>query len=198
MDITIDNIVALYKRKNYILTDFNIGGIRFNDNEDLFTDIRFLLYKSNGEYILKQWNQTTKPGKSALLKPVNALGCAILKEGQYINCWAVGLHFGHNALMQIGKLNILRDNKKNGTFETEGLLEVDGSQGNGIDLHGVWASNIPNWDGEYPNVGNWSEGCQVMARPHENEDFITLCKASGLKYFTYTLFNITDVQALQS
>jgi|SRR5581483_2122071 len=191
MDITTEDLFALYKRKGYILTDFNIGGIRFNDNEDLFTDIRFLLRKIVGEWDLKIWNQTTKPGKSALLKPVNPLGCALLKEGQYVNAWQLGLHHGHNALVQCGTIEVYRDNEKNGLI----VLENEQKAGPecGINLHGCWASNIPNWDGTYPSVGNWSEGCQVMAKPSENETFIGFCKNSGLKWFTYSLFNINDL-----
>lgn len=191
MELTIDNIFALYKRKGYLITDFNIGGIRFNDNEDLFTDIRFLLRKAAGTWLLEQWKQTTKPGKTALLKPVNPLGCAVLKEGQYINCWQIGLHHGHNALIQCGIIEVFRDANDDGKIDL--VNEKKAGPECGINLHGVWAANIKNWDGTYPNVGNWSEGCQVMARPSENETFIGYCKNSGLKWFTYSLFNINDL-----
>lgn len=200
IEIKIDDVFALYKRKGYQLTDFNIFGIRFNDNIDLFTDIRGLLYKVNGAWELKLWSQTTKPSLKALKEPVNPSGCALLAEGQYINCWNIGLHFGHNALKQCDNIKLYRINSRDGKIDITHLTPIDSSPMCGIDLHGVWASNVPGWDGTYAKVdacGNWSEGCQVMARPHENEDFITLCKASGLLKFTYTLFNITDIQNLQ-
>jgi hypothetical protein len=199
MEITIEQVVALFKKKNYVLTEFNPFGIRYNDNIDLFTDVRGLLRKVGGAWELKTWPQTTKPSTKALKQPVNPLGCALLAEGQYLNSWVIGLHFNHNALKQCAKIKLFRINTKDGNIDITHLTPIDSGPECGIDLHGVWAGNIPDWDGTYPKVdacGDWSEGCQVMARPHENEDFVNYCKASGLKYFNYALFNITDLQNL--
>jgi hypothetical protein len=198
--ITIDQIQAAFKRKGFIMTDFNPFGIRLNDNEDLFTDIRGLLRKVNGAWEIYQWAATTKPGKSALLKPVNPAGCAILKEGQYINAWALGLHFGHDALMQCADVIVYRDTHKDGKIYLEN--EQKASAASGIDLHSVWCKEklpdgtiheIVGWDGVYSSVGNWSEGCQVIARPSDNAKFIAMCKTSGLKWFNYSLININDI-----
>lgn len=191
MNLTVDSIQAAYKKKGYLMTDFNPFGIRFNDNIDKWTDIRGLLRKVNGIWEIHQYDATTKPGKSALLKPVNLLGCAILKEGQYINCYQPGLHNGHPALIQCGNIKIYRDNHKDGNIYLEN--EQVGTPGCGINLHSTWASNIPGWDGEYNTVGNWSEGCQVIARPSDNVKFLAMCTESGLKLFNYTLLNESDI-----
>jgi len=198
--ITIDTISAVFKRKGYIMTDFNPFGIRRMDNEDLFTDVRGLLRKVNGAWELYQWNATTKPGKSALLKPVNAEGCAILKADQYINTWKLGLHNGHQALVQCGNVKVYRDNHKDGKLYLEN--EEIAGPASGINLHSVWCKEkmpdgeikeIIGWDGVYAQVGNWSEGCQVIARPSDNVKFIEMCKASGLLKFTYSLFEDSDL-----
>lgn len=198
IDITAELLFNAFKIKGHLLTDFNIIGVRFNDNIDLFTDLRIVLRKVGGAWEIKRWNQTTKPGKSALLKPVNPAGCANVKEGQYINAWQQGLHHNHPALIQCAPIIVGRDNKKDGTDNFADWTEEKAGAECGINLHSVWAANIPNWDGTYPSVGNWSEGCQVMARPSENLAFLEMCKASGLKWFTYTLFNINDLTKIKS
>jgi len=189
--ITSEQLFVAFRKKGHLVTDFNPFGIRRNDNVDKWTDIRGLLRKVNGVWELYQWDATTKPGLSALLKPVNPAGCAILKEGQYINCWKRGLHNGHDALVQCADIRVYRDNHKDGKiyFDNEQVA----TPACGINLHSTWASNIPDWDGEYPTVGNWSEGCQVIARPSDNVKFIAMCKASNLKWFNYSLFNINDL-----
>lgn len=205
MNVTTDLILAAFRRKGYLISDFIPFGIRLNDNVDKWTDIRGLVYKVNGVYQILQWDATTKPGLSALLKPVNSQGCAILKEGQYLNCWQMGLHNGHPALVQCADIRVYRDNHKDGKIYLENEEVAPPSYG--INLHSTWAKEkmpdgsvkeIVGWDGEYPTVGNWSEGCQVIARLSNNLIFIGKCKDSGLKWFNYTLLNINDILTIKN
>ena len=58
-------------------------------------------------------------------------------------------------------------------------------------LRGIFGINIHRAN---PNaistlVEKWSAGCQVLNNPQEFAQLISMCEASGNKFFTYTLFN---------
>lgn len=199
--LTPDLVVAAFQKKGYHLFqdgdyDLNIFGVRYLDNLDLFTDIRGILYKINGEWILHQCPCTTKPGLFALKHPENPNGCSTLKEGQYQSNWEIGFHKGiqetsHRALVQKPtSLPVYRDIEKDGIIRYDALHLKD--DGLGINLHGVY--NCPDTY-TYPNVYNWSEACQVIARPCDQQSFMDLCDQASKIYgnnFGYTLFSIND------
>ena len=199
--LTPDLIIQAYQKKGYHLFEdgdynLNVGGIRYFDNLDYFTDIRFVLYKVSGEWKLSQCPCTTKPGLFALKHPENSEGCSTLKEGQYQSMWEVGFHKGiqepsHRALVQKGTpLPVYRDIEQDGIIRYDELHLKD--DGYGINLHGTY--NYPA-NVSPPNVYNWSEACQVIARQEDQMAFMDLCDQASKIYgnsFGYTLFSIND------
>lgn len=92
---------------------------------------------SNTKFALAEYNDTV--GKERLkiyvitadpglyyqnIKLLNPKGCAVLKPGQYINCYQLGKHkkADHKALVQTGgKITVYRDNDRDGIAENLGV-----------------------------------------------------------------------------
>jgi len=208
--LTIDIIQKVYSRKGYIMTDFNIFGIRHFDNEDKFTDLKGIVRKINGAWELHTFNQTTKPGLEPLKDPLNSEGCGTLVEGQYLNMWVIGFHKGvndvsHRALIQIPKpLPVYRDRERDGIIRYDAdHIRLDGG---GIDHHGTWVGKKIQGTADmaahteysivgnvsYPSVGPWSMACQVISPPKDQQTFMDMCIQANLKFHSYTLFKDTD------
>jgi hypothetical protein len=127
---------------------------------------------------------TTNPGVHWLKTFLNPKGTAVLAEGQHLNAWVVGKHKGqYEALVQYAPLPVYRDNNKNDKSEQIGKA-VYGHYG--INQHRANANAISKV------IDKWSAGCQVRNNPKEYEEFMKLCKNSGVKYFSCILFNEKD------
>ena len=200
-NITIQNLLAAYAKKGYKLYDdgsINIIGVRCtNEITDLWDDVICDLWKENGEWKLEVMEATTKPGAwqfdtHNFPNVGGVIGSALVKEGQYHSVWhyvAKG-HFGHDALMQLNPITIYRIQSKQ--YANSKMIEQNGMFG--IDNHSVW--NCPD-NYIFPTVHNWSEGCQVIANPNEHEAHIGRIQNNVIAYgnaFSYTLFNIADLQ----
>jgi hypothetical protein len=203
MELSITNVLNAYLNKGYKLFaahdhDLNIFGVRFFDNQDQWTDIRGVLYKLNGNWILWTCPCTTKPSTFALKNPENAEGTSTLKEGQYLSLWESGYHKNvvmpsHRALVQKPgtSLPVYRDIQKDGIIHyDESQLKNDGA---GINLHGVY--NYPPATAP-PSVYNWSYGCNVISKESDQMTFMDLVDTSAKLYgnsFSYTLFSHLDL-----
>jgi len=109
---------------------------------------------------------------------------AVLAEGQHLNAWVIGKHKGmYEALVQYAPLPVYRDNNKNNKSEQIGK-PIYGQYG--INQHRANANAISKI------IDKWSAGCQVRNNPKEYEEFMNLCKNSGVKYFSCILFNEKD------
>jgi hypothetical protein len=122
---------------------------------------------------------TTNPGLYWMQKVVNAKGAAVLKPGQYIDCWQLGKHKGvYEALVQCKPVTVYRDNDKDDKAEETEKLDTGLF---GINIHRANSSAVSKI------IDQWSAGCQVINDPVKFAEIIQACKASGQKYFTYTL-----------
>lgn len=136
------------------------------------------LYLVNGGQLFVS-KGTTRPGSYYLLHLLNPSGTAVLKPGQYENCWKLGLHRGkYEAWTQIRPVTVFRDKDKDIYAETIGKEE---SGLFGINIHRSNEFTISKL------VDKYSAGCQVFADPKDFNRFITLSKQSENKEFTYTL-----------
>lgn len=142
-----------------------------------------------GKERIKIYTITTDPGTYWLEHPLNTLGAAVLKPGQWINAWSLGFHQNkpdHEALVQTGKITVYRDNDKDAVAEAS---TKEDSGYFGINIHGS------NKLGTTMKIGKWSAGCQVFNEWAKKEELLTICKmfkaARGNK-FTYTLLEEND------
>ena len=195
---TREQIQAALKAKGYVYFedttnksyDVNIVGVRNsstgNKVTNLFDDMITISYKDeNGNWVYKEWMNTTEPGKKGVMQYHNVNGVARLVEGQYIGSYALGLHQGkYEALRQSKLVKVYRDKNKDMTFDEtkidEGLF--------GINIHK--AGRDSTW------VENWSEGCQVFKRVKDFDEFMKIVKKSAKIHgnsFTYTLIESKDI-----
>ncbi|MBA3984987.1 MAG: hypothetical protein H0X63_00020 [Flavobacteriales bacterium] len=154
------------------------------------------LLGGNTDYALSEYNNTvgkerlitniitTDPGVFWLNNPINKLGTAVLKPGQYIDCWSIGLHqrkTDHPAFVQVDRVTVFRDNDGNSNSTTIGMKEDNGLFG--INIH------RGNVNGKTPKIGRWSAGCQVFQTKTDLDFILHLCEPYKRirNRFTYTL-----------
>lgn len=158
------------------------------------TNTNFALAEYNntvGNERLKIYVITTDPGLYYQnVKFLNPKGCAVIKPGQYVNCYQLGKHIraDHKALVQTGgKITVYRDNDRDGIAENLGVEETGFF---GCNIHG--AKKFTKTD----KIGAYSAGCQVFEDWNHKEEFIGICEqfknATGNR-FTYTLVDEKDL-----
>jgi hypothetical protein len=183
----INELLDALKEKNYqVFTKpymLNIVGVRTTEQPNKFDDTMCVFYKDDSDkWILKEYPCTTDPGTYYLLKPMNNLGTAILKEGQYIDTWSRGKHKGkYMALRQAKKVVVYRDSDRNAIFDF-----------NARETTGMYGINIHKAGADSSEVKNWSAGCQVFKRSADFDEFMALTKKQEEKYgnkFSYTLLD---------
>lgn len=173
--------------------DLNIVGIRTSNLvPHLFDDWIVIFYMSHGRWVYNAFPATTDPGLFWLGNPMNEMGTAIVKEGQYRSMLKLGKHKGYNALVQANPVTVIRD------FDRDPRLDFDSGREEtglfGINLHR--ASRF----GESLNVDKWSAGCQVICDPLQFNYFMAVCEKGAAAFgnsFTYTLIHERDFQAPQ-
>jgi hypothetical protein len=115
---------------------------------------------------------------------MNLSGAAILKQGQYKNAYAIGLHRGkYKALVQVKPVTVMRDKDRNSYLDffaptQTGLF--------GINIH---KATIKNNQAE---IGQDSAGCQVFMNINDYNDMMKMAETSRIKNgntFTYTLID---------
>jgi len=188
---TIQSIIAVLKAKGYALFEddsknynLNLIGVRSNGaTPNSFDDLMIVIWKHQGEWNMRAFPITTDPGTYWLEHPIQELGAAIVKEGQYRGLWQKALHQGkYAALCQRKPITVIRDfNKDNRLdFETPDLtgLRVATTEAGGETLreyfeedHLVWRESSGLYginchraseNGHSINVDKWSAGCQVL------------------------------------
>ena len=165
-----------FTRLGYTWPQFHLIGVRSKANEkNKFDDS---LYLVNGP-IMFRYTCTTNPGTYWLKNLLNPKGTAVLKPGQYIDSWKIGLHQGkYEALVQAKPITVYRDGDKDDLAE-ETKVEQTGMFG--INIHRANPSAISSI------IDKWSAGCQVLNNPTEFASMLKACKDSKLTGFTYTL-----------
>ena len=173
----------IYKRPYHL----NIIGIRSaNTIPNRFDDEIHVFFKNgSNQWVHYIFPATTDPGTYWLKNPMNPQGTAILSQGQYQNCYQVGLHRGkYYALVQSKPVTVLRD------YDRNAILDFN----NGKPETGMFGINIHHASviGTTKTVDNYSAGCQVFANINEFNLFMQLCERHKQLYgnsFTYTLID---------
>ncbi len=191
------SIINSMKKKNYAVFEnntrpynLNIVGIRAKDQiVNHFNDTLAVFYFYDNQCIYQEYIVTTVPGSYFLEKPMNINGCAIVKEGQYPNMWAIGKHYTQTALVQISPCTVIRDDNKDDILDFNTGKEETGIFA--IDCHRKEAPGIST------TIDQASAGCTVLA-DHDRFDnqFMPLMQEASKIYgnqFTYTLINENDI-----
>lgn len=167
--------------------ELNIVGIRSDSTRpNAFDDTIYVFFNnSEGKLIEHKFQATTDPGTYWLKNPMNPQGTAILKEGQYLNTYGLGLHRGkYMALVQKRPVTVLRDYDRNAVLDFLNGTPDTGLFG--INIHRASETGITKV------VEHYSAGCQVFANATDYLLFMTLCERHKQLYgnqFTYTLID---------
>jgi hypothetical protein len=162
--------------------DMNVVGLRrVPGTVNAFDDLMTLSFKEKSSWRFFAWPCTTEPGGKYLGQPMNVIGTAIIKPGQYRGSHKLGIHgagkkWAHEALVQCGDLKVWHDANKDQVLDY-GLAETTSHGTSGLNLH--------------RHLGDFSAGCQVFEKRQHQEEFIFLVKqqiAANLgNKFTYTV-----------
>lgn len=170
------------------------NGKRLDEDGNTGTNTSYALtqYNTNvGKEVINLYQNTTNPGAYWMNNPENKLGTAVLKPGQWVDCWSRGFHQSkpdHRALVQTGKITVYRDNNKDSYYQLNNAVTDTGLFG--INIHGS-GKLTPS-----KQIGKWSAGCQVFSNWDNKEEVMNICdnytKLINNK-FTYTLINESDL-----
>lgn len=197
MKLELPDLLKVLQSKGYKIFDndtvpynLNIVGIRTADmTPNKFNDWEYVFWKFAGSWEVMKFPITTDPGLYYLKNPINELGTAILKPGQYLNVWQKGLHQGkYPALRQVGNFTVYRDANRDDKYDLNGKEQTGSTFG--INNHRA----IEN--GRSVMVDKWSAGCQVFQDYYQFEIFMRLvseAEKSGVTHFTYTLIEEKDL-----
>ncbi len=173
--------------------ELNIIGIRSKSAvPNLFNDQLNILYKDDtGAWQLHSFAATTDPGTFWLKNPLNPQGTAILKEGQYLNTYSVGLHRSkYLALVQRAPVTVIRDITRDGSLDFSGKEDTGMF---GINIHRALQQGTTRF------IDKFSAGCQVIANADDFKKFMALCDKHQALYgntFSYTLLHETPALSL--
>ena len=178
--MSLEDIISLVKSQGYDIdtTPFklNVVGIRDTANTEpiLFQDeIAYFYYDQNGNLIGNVARGTTSPSVYYLENPMNLSGAAILKQGQYKNAYAIGLHRGkYKALVQVKPVTVMRDKDRNS------YLDFFASTQTGLFGINIHKATIKNNQAE---IGQDSAGCQVFMNINDYNDMMKMAETSRIK-----------------
>ena len=183
LDVMERNGLRTFNRPN----ELNIIGIRSSNTvSNKFDDVLHVCYSTE----LGTWHQhifhcTTDPGTYFLNRPMNNLGTALLKHGQYLNAYQLGIHRGkYKALVQRKPVTVYRSKNSNTDIDSKTSNTQTGLFG--INIHHASGS------GTTEDVSRWSAGCQVIANINDFKELISLAEKHAKLYgnqFTYTLLD---------
>jgi hypothetical protein len=173
---TIDELKTKFAEKGYTWFPFMVIGIRsFANIPNKFDDLIGIV---EGETVT-WYTATTNPGTYWLKKLMNPKGTALLVPGQWVDCYKIGMHKGkYEALVQCAPVTVYRDTDRDEIAEETAKTDTGMF---GINIHRALPKGITKF------IDEWSAGCQVFDNIDEFKDFMTRCKKSKLKTFTYTL-----------
>jgi len=190
--VNIKGLVRLLKRRNYVVYEepykLNIVGVRANTTEpNKFDDLIFVFYQDNkGKWIGKAYPATTDTGTYWLKNPMHKEGSALLKEGQYVDSYAVGQHgkTKYTALRQVKPVTVFRD------YNRDAVLDFyNGKEDTGIHYINIHRANKT---GTTEYVDKNSAGCQVFQNADDFAEFMKMVQKQKELYgnnFTYTLID---------
>ncbi len=115
-----------------------------------------------------------------------------LDEGQYIDSWIIGIHKTYEAFVQCKPLHGTRDGNKDSIADHTGKTYTDAQGVNIHRGHETWLSKYASYLLKIIKIDKYSMGCQVSAFADNLVKLLQYSKASGKKYFTYTLLGEND------
>jgi len=182
-------LIATLNSKGYEIytkpNQLNIVGVRNNSTEpNKFDDFIYVFWKNKDlKWEGKYFNLTTDPGTYFLKNPLSKLGASILKQGQYVDSYAIDKHRGkYDALTQKKPVTVIRD------YDRNAILDFN----NGREETGLFGINIHKAGVDSSDVDKWSAGCQVFQKTADFDDFMSLARKHKELYgnkFTYTLID---------
>lgn len=186
------NIIGIRNMRGAEFTSYGVKLPGTNHFDDL---ICVAYIDENGKKQAQAFPASTDPGFSALAKPSNSKGTAILKEGHYKDTWTIGAHGGsartrHIAFRQTsGEVTVFRDKTQDKIYDLDRRREFTGYFG--INIHkGSVGTGVGT------RVGNWSEGCQIFKNGAQQIKVMTLAKRqkelAGKSTFSYSLIRSTN------
>ena len=185
----IRTLLLLMKLKGYKVYDkpnqLNLVAVRNSSViPNKFDDILYVFWKNDkNNWEGRFYTITTDTGTYWLKNPMNKLGAALLKDGQYIDAYTIGLHRGeYKALVQQKPVTVIRDYDRNAILDFNNGKEDTGNFGINIHRAGSKGTTI--------NVDKWSAGCQVFENAEDFANFLVLAEKHKALYgnnFTYTL-----------
>lgn len=187
----IRGFLKLAKAENYkVFTrpyELNIWGVRKDSTvPNKFDDNIYVFWKDEqGNWDGKVFAATTDPGTYWLKSPMKELGTAIMKQGQYIDAYALGLHKGKPALVQVGPITVFRD------YDRDAVLDFN----NGREETGLFAVNIHRAGADSKEVGQWSAGCQVIPNEKAFLEFLALAERHKARYGNKFSYGLVDERA---
>lgn len=187
----IRGFLKLAKSQNYKVFErpyeLNIWGVRKDTTvPNKFDDKIYVFWKdANLKWDGKVYDVTTDPGTFWLKTPMKEIGTAIMKQGQYIDAYALGLHKGKDALVQVGPITVFRD------YDRDAVLDFN----NGREETGMFAVNIHRAGTNSEDVNNWSAGCQVFKNLASFEEFLTLARKHKALYGNKFSYGLVDERA---
>jgi hypothetical protein len=173
---TVDELKAKFAELGYTWYPFMLVGIRSQANiPNEFDDLVGVV---EGEKV-SWYTATTNPGTHWLKNLMNPKGTALLKPGQWVDSWRVGMHQGkYEALTQAKPITVFRDNNKNHIAEETAVTDTGLF---GINIHRANPKGISKY------IDKWSAGCQVLNNPKDFAKILLEAKNTKQKAFTYTL-----------
>lgn len=191
----VQDVIASMKWWGYIIYQephkLNIVGLRSAETQaNAFDDtILVFWYDDNKKLQFRAYQASTDPGTFWLNNPIEALGTAILKGGQYVEAWKLidtsRFGFPTQEFLQIKPVTIIRD------YNRDAVLDFM----NGRETTGEYAINIhtgTNPQQQSISVDKWSAGCVVFAIWADWQDFLGLANKHKQLYgnaFTFALFD---------
>jgi hypothetical protein len=195
--IQVNKIVTELKRAGVYKPEFNIvalEGLAFKNRQFSLTDDKpdrwndsLVVIKYNKltkqDEILDAYSFTSEPGTWYTKNPMNEAGAARTAFGSYKDVYTFGMHgvqAPHPALVQIAPITVCRDLNKD--FSRVGDRMYTGMFA--VNLHAAVGS--PDFE---DSIERYSAGCGVIRLYAQQKIFMQLCHESGLKAFSYSLFD---------
>jgi len=194
--MTLKEIIDIVESEGYELDKrpykLNVVGVRnlADTMPDEFQDeLAYFYFDDKGKPVGKVARGTTSPSVYWLQNPMAAKGAAILKQGQYKDAYAIGLHRSiYQALVQVKPVTVIRDNDRNSYLD----FFADTQTG----LYGINIHRASRGKNNEAVIGKDSAGCQVYMYEDDFNGMMDMAKKSRDLYgnkFTYTLIDKREI-----
>lgn len=191
--MSLEDIISMVKSQGYDIDTtpykLNIVGVRDTAITEpiLFQDeIAYFYYDEYGNLVGSVGRGTTSPSVHFLETPMNSRGAGILKQGQYKDSYAIGIHRNkYEAIVQVKPVTVMRDSDRNSYLDFFAPTET-----------GLFGINIHHGSNQGAVIDTDSAGCQVFMYMDDFNSMMDMARKSREKYgnkFTYTLIDKKEI-----